>query len=58
MCTLGDAAANGKGIGSIGDGPAESWRPQVGALGGLLAFLPMLRRVDIMRTPALLIDGI
>ena len=37
MCTLGDATAHAKGVGSIGDGHSENQEAQVGPLGGLLA---------------------
>ena len=50
MCTPADAAANGKRIGSIGDGHLENREVQGGPFGGLLAFLPILRLVGRMKT--------
>ena len=57
MCTPGDAAANGKGIGSIGDGRRTGGH-KLDPLGGCWLLLPILRLVDKMKTPAPLTDGI
>ena len=43
MCTLEDAAATEKRIGSIEDGHSEKSKAQVGPFGGLLAFFLPIR---------------
>ena len=58
MPTPADTAATPKRIGSIGDEHLKNSKRQVGPFGGLLSFLPILRIVDRMKTPARLTNGI
>ena len=55
--TLGRIAAPQKRIGSIGNGHLENWKGQVGRFGGVLAFLPIMRLTNKIKTLALLTDG-
>ena len=58
MCTLGDTAASGKesypSVMGTWTTRMHKWDP----FGGLLAYLPILRIADRMKTPPLLSDGI
>ena len=58
MCMLGDVAATINRIGSKEDGHLENSKAQVQRSGVFLAFLPIFRLADRMKTPTLLIDGI
>ena len=59
MCTQGDTAANGKEIGSIGDGHWVNWKGQIGPLEGFLGlFCQCYAFLARMKTAALLTDGI
>ena len=42
MCTLGDAAALGEGMGSIRARHLENWEVQVAPFGGFLSFVAFL----------------
>ena len=58
MCMLGDVVATRKTAWSMGDRHLDNCKTQLAPFRGLLAFLPVLRLGDRMKTPKLLTNGI